>query len=401
MWHKKQIGDIANVIPSNVDKKSVPGQRKIKLCNYMDAYNNRYIHGELDFMIATAKADQIEKYRLLPDDVIITKDSETPEDIAIPTVVTENIDDLICGYHLAILRPKKSVNGKFLMYRLCEDAVRRQFFRVANGSTRYGLTIGAIENVNLDFPEESEQNCIVEILEATQEVIAATQAMMDKQDKIKAGLLQDLLTRGVDANGKLRNEKQSLNGTLSDVVNLVNHKIAIGKNPDLPYIGLEHLDKRTLHISRHGNALDSVSTNNVFSPNDILFGKLRPNLKKCALAETHGYCSTDILVLRANTNINPLFSLYICSSEPIFYEAIKSTEGTKMPRTSWAAIKDVLVYLPDTEEQNLIVAVMDSHLQKKRDTENELNKLKKLKAGLMQDLLTGKKRISKNQKEAE
>lgn len=250
------------------------------------------------------------------------------------------------------------------------------------------------------LPEKDEQKAIAEVLDTVDEAIAATQAMLDKQDKIKDGLLQDLLTRGVDANGKLRNEKQSLNGKLSHVVNLVNHKIAIGKNPDLPYIGLEHLDKRTLHISRHGNALDSVSTNNVFSPNDILFGKLRPNLKKCALAETHGYCSTDILVLRANTNINPLFALYICSSEPIFYEAIKSTEGTKMPRTSWAAIKDVPVYLPDTEEQNLIVAVMDSHLKKKRDTENELNKLKKLKAGLMQDLLTGKKRISKNQREA-
>ncbi len=259
--------------------------------------------------------------------------------------------------------------------------------------TEFGKTI-------IPTPELYEQKAIAEVLDTVDEAIAATQAMLDKQDKIKDGLLQDLLTRGVDANGKLRNEKQSLNGTLSDVVNLVNHKIAIGKNPDLPYIGLEHLDKRTLHISRHGNALDSVSTNNVFSPNDILFGKLRPNLKKCALAETHGYCSTDILVLRANANINPLFALYICSSEPIFYEAIKSTEGTKMPRTSWAAIKDVPVYLPDTEEQNSIVAVMDSHLQKKRDTENELNKLKKLKAGLMQDLLTGKKRISKNQREA-
>jgi type I restriction enzyme S subunit len=310
--------------------------------------------------------------------------------------------DLYHGMNLLLLRPNGKVFTPYLFYIL-NSSQARNYAQVEAKKAVNQVSLGQKEICAFKFKapvELNEQKAIAEVLDTVDEAIAATQAMLDKQDKIKDGLLQDLLTRGVDANGKLRNKKQSLNGTLSDVVNLVNHKIAIGKNPDLPYIGLEHLDKRTLHISRHGNALDSVSTNNVFSPNDILFGKLRPNLKKCALAETHGYCSTDILVLRANTNINPLFALYICSSEPIFYEAIKSTEGTKMPRTSWAAIKDVPVYLPDTEEQNLIVAVMDSHLKKKRDTENELNKLKKLKAGLMQDLLTGKKRISKNQREA-
>lgn len=333
-----------------------------------------------------------EKYRISNGDIIFSWSGTL-------SVVQWDKRDGWLNQHLFKVLPRSKFHKRFFFHALKNSV--EEITKRAHGSTMHHIKRGELVDYTLEIPTDpEEQKAIAEVLDTVDEAIAATQAMLEKQDKIKDGLLQDLLTRCVDASGKLRKEKQKNNATVADVVNLVNHKIAIGKNPNYPYIGLEHIDKKTLYISRFGNALDSVSSNNVFAPDDILFGKLRPNLRKCALAETNGYCSTDILVLRANASVVPLFALYVCSSEAVFNEAIKSTEGTKMPRTSWATIKEVPVYLPDEEEQKRIVGVISAHLKKNRDTENELTKLKKLKAGLMQDLLTGKKRVPTACKEA-
>ena len=100
---------------SPVDKKTVDGELPVKLCNYTDVYYNRNAIGsEIDFMAATAKPLEVEKFSIIEGDVIITKDSETPDDIGVPSYVKETIDNLLCGYHLAILRPNKKTIGKYV-----------------------------------------------------------------------------------------------------------------------------------------------------------------------------------------------------------------------------------------------------------------------------------------------
>ena len=104
-WQEVQLKDIAAILFSGVDKKCRPGQKKVRLCNYMDVYNNNYITADMDFMWATASDAEIEKFSLEIGDIMITKDSETPDDIGVPSVVTEKLDNAICGYHLALLKP--------------------------------------------------------------------------------------------------------------------------------------------------------------------------------------------------------------------------------------------------------------------------------------------------------
>lgn len=112
----KPISEIAVITTSPVDKKSKKGESIVRLCNYTDVYNNREITQKIDFMMATASNNEIEKFSLSEGDVIITKDSETPDDIAVPAYVAEIIPSLVCGYHLTILKPKKIINSKYLSY---------------------------------------------------------------------------------------------------------------------------------------------------------------------------------------------------------------------------------------------------------------------------------------------
>jgi hypothetical protein len=115
---------IAFIQSSNVDKFVDAEELRIQLCNYVDVYYNDRITDELAFSAGSATPREIEKFKLRPCDVIITKDSETPGDIAIPAFVDESAAGVVCGYHLAILRAHAAVMRKNLT-RNAEELNRR------------------------------------------------------------------------------------------------------------------------------------------------------------------------------------------------------------------------------------------------------------------------------------
>ena len=194
-WREVQLKAIAKILISNVDKITSPDEKPVRLCNYTDVYYNDYITNSISFMEATAKPREIEKFKLLPGDVIITKDSETPEDIAIPAVVSEALNGVVCGYHLAIIRPQNRVaNGVFLSKLLSAPAVRHYFFSLANGATRFGLTTDAIANAKLFVPELPEQQRIGEVLLSIDRGIENQAKQLDALKEQKKSLMQQLLT---------------------------------------------------------------------------------------------------------------------------------------------------------------------------------------------------------------
>jgi len=87
-------------------------------------------------------------------DVIITKDSEPPDDIGKPAVVMQDLPGVVCGYHLAILRPK-NVDGSFLAQLLRLPRIRYELYRIANGVTRFGLGQSALRHLELSVPDQA------------------------------------------------------------------------------------------------------------------------------------------------------------------------------------------------------------------------------------------------------
>ena len=192
-WRKCQLGDIAGIIISNVDKKSRHGECAVRLCNYMDVYSNNTIDPTMDLMSATATRAQIEKHRLAVDDVLITKDSEDPTDIAVPALVQATAPDLVCGYHLAIIRSGPDVDGSFLKTYFDLRQTRAYFGARANGATRFGLTKGEISRAVIGVPPLEEQRAITAALWTWDESIAKLEAQEAAIRRQKRGLLNELL----------------------------------------------------------------------------------------------------------------------------------------------------------------------------------------------------------------
>ena len=196
-WEVKRLKHIANVRLSNVDKHTVEGQKVVRLCNYLDVYNHRNITSKIDFMSATASDEQIERLSLQKDDVIITKDSEDPSDIGIPALIAEDIFGLVCGYHLAILRPTAS-NGEYLYYLLQSTFVRSAFEIEATGMTRYALGKYSIENLAFALPNQSEQTSISSFLDRKTShidtLISKAQKFIDLLKEYRSSLITAAVT---------------------------------------------------------------------------------------------------------------------------------------------------------------------------------------------------------------
>ncbi len=128
------------------------------------------------------------------------------------------------------------------------------------------------------------------------------------------------------------------------------------------YIGLEHLDSGSLKIKRWGLiAEDNPSFTRVFRKGQILFGKRRTYLKKAAIAEFDGVCSSDIIVLEpAGTLIDPKIFPYICQSDDFWNYSIVNSSGSLSPRTKYIYLKEYKLVKASIDEQHKFLMMTNS-----------------------------------------
>ena len=202
-WEVHRLRNVADIHFSNVDKHSNHNEYPVRLCNYSDVYYNDRIRARMDFMKATATADEIERFRLNVGDVIITKDSEAWNDIGVPALVESTDRDLVCGYHLALLRPiHQRISGEFLQQILSYRGVAIQFFVQANGVTRFGLSQTAIKSIWLPIAPPPEQAAIVHFLGETttkaDNAITRARCEIDLLREYRTRLTSDVVTGKLD-----------------------------------------------------------------------------------------------------------------------------------------------------------------------------------------------------------
>ncbi|MBF0231522.1 MAG: restriction endonuclease subunit S [Desulfamplus sp.] len=201
-WKIWRLKFISKIKLSNVDKKSVEGEEPVKLCNYTDVYYNDFITDDLLFMEATASKNQIKEFSLEEGDVLITKDSESPDDIAVSAFIPKNLNGVICGYHLAHIRANKTqLNGQYLFRSFQSKAFLAQFEMSANGITRFGIGKGVILNSIFLTPSTKEQTAIATYLDLKtallDRIIEAKKRQIELLKEKRAALINRAVTKGL------------------------------------------------------------------------------------------------------------------------------------------------------------------------------------------------------------
>jgi type I restriction enzyme, S subunit len=423
-WQEVPLASVADIRFSSVNKVSQPGEQPVRLCNYTDVYNNDYITADMDFMRATATRSEIERFVLHVGDVIITKDSETPDDIGIPAVVDTTAPDLVCGYHLALLRPNQAeVDPTFLAKQLAHHRIAQYFGQQANGTTRYGISSAAIANTPLHLPRPDSQRSASALMRLVDTHITQTEAVIAKLNQVRAGMLHDLLSYGLDKNGQLRapiahpeHFKGSPLGriprawdvvSLSEIAEILFSNVdKVSKSGEKPirlcnyidiynndYIEADmdfmHATATLTEIMKYSLKMgDVVITKDSETPNDIGIPSVVITTGNNLL------CGYHLALIRpSQKSLNSVFLAKQFESKRVTKYFSQQANGTTRYGLSTSAIANIPITLPEIDEQNLIAKRINESHEQIETLKKELDKLKHLKSGLQDDLLFGRVRV--------
>lgn len=206
-WPVTRLGNVSDILFSNVDKHTFDEEVSIRLCNYVDVYKNDRITSAIEFMQASAEPREIERFQIKCGDVLVTKDSETPDDIAIPALVAENIPNVLCGYHLALIRPlRHRMHGSYLAWLHACKAFRANYEAQAVGVTRWGLSQSAFKDVQVPVPPSPEQHRIAAYLDAScaalDAAVAAKRRQLEALEALFFSTIQNVATQGLDSQAR-------------------------------------------------------------------------------------------------------------------------------------------------------------------------------------------------------
>ncbi|MFO0626986.1 MAG: hypothetical protein U0325_15350 [Polyangiales bacterium] len=170
--------------------------------------------------------------------------------------------------------------------------------------------------------------------------------------------------------------------SLGEVVQCLGDIALPARDDRRPYIALEHLAQGEPRVLGHALAAEARSAKCAFAPDDILLGKLRPNLRKAALAPFAGVCSTDILVLRAGADALPRFVLAALHTDAFWSFAESSAVGTRMPRARWESLRRFRFALPDAPTQARAVEALGAFDRAVEANEQHLARLREARRAL-------------------
>ena len=287
----------------------------------------------------------------------------------------------------------------------------------SQGSTFLAVNKKDVSELPLFVPTgtaaDKEQAKIAEVLTAIDAVIEKTKALIAKYQKIKEGMLQDLLTNGIDERGQIRSPKTHKYkpsrlgmipvewecGPLSDIakINPRTSKKGIKTNELVTFIPMEDVSEEGRWIYKEKvDFLVCSSGYTAFMNNDVLFAKITPcmeNGKGCLVEDstTIGFGSTEFHVLRAKTLGDASFIYYWTISRRLREKAVAYMTGSAgQQRVDAKFFTQFLIGIPLKKEQGWIASKMRSVDMKLEREKQVLLKLELQKQGLMQDLLTNK-----------
>lgn len=276
------------------------------------------------------------------------------------------------------------------------------------GTIQRNLYWGNLRRTPIFIPPLSEQQKISQFLDDKTAKIDQAVDLAEKQIALlkehKQILIQNAVTRGLNPDVPLKDSGVEWIGQVPEhwevkklkfVLTLSNKKEE-SKNSNKRYIGMENIESFTGKINDIPLIAEGIA--NSFYKDEILFGKLRPYLAKSYLADFDGICSTEFLVYRSTKVLNNRFALNIFLSYGFIDAVNASTYGSKMPRANAEFISNMFLAIPPLSEQKQIIDYLDKQTAKIDQAialkTAHIEKLKEYKSVLINDVVTGKVRVS-------
>mgnify|MGYP001042559020 CR=1 FL=1 len=417
-WEFKKLKHISNVRPSNIDKHIYEDEIQVQLCNYTDVYYNETINSNTYLKKGSCNENEYEKFKLEKGDVIITKDSETPDDIGIPVYVEETLENVVCGYHLTMIKPI-SVMGKFIFRFIECDRTRRYFELNSNGVTRYGLGKSSIENLVLPITSENEQQKIISFLDSKtlliDSLIEKTRRKIELLKEKRTSLINEIVTKGLNPNVEMKDSGVEWIGEIpsswilrkGSTIGRYSKGNGIKKDQvrDLGFPCVRYGDIYTKynHKIHKVNTFINEGVTEVKVKSGTLFmtgsGETLEEIGKCVVYVGNDdlYVGGDIIILKPSKEYNPEFLTYLINSECIRIQRELNGRGGIIVHIYSKNFKNMWFPTPSITEQQHITKYLDEHTQLIDKTvsieEKRIEFLKEYRQSLISEVVTGKRKV--------
>ena len=378
-WEVRRLRNVAEMRTSNVDKHIVAGEPSVRLCNYVDVYQNDRIHDGIDFMLGTATTEEVERFRLRTGDVVITKDSEDWTDIGVPALVAGVGRDVVCAYHLTLLRPHTDrICGGFLFRALQGRTVAVQFRVRANGVTRFGLSHTAIRSVWIALPPLPEQAAIAGFLNhatsCIDRYIRAKGKLIALLEEQKRAIINEVVTGRIDTRtGRpYTNYKPSgldWLGSMPTHWRLArNGQLFVQRNevgyPDLPILEVSLRSGVTVRDFESSNRKQVMSDHSMYKravKGDIAYNMMRMWQGAVGVAPVDGLVSPAYVVARPMADTEPRYFDHLYHTSAYMTEVNKYSRGIVKDRNRlyWEDFKQMPTPCPPPDEQCAIADYID------------------------------------------
>jgi type I restriction enzyme S subunit len=249
---------------------------------------------------------------------------------------------------------EKRIDKRFLYYLLNTHSYRGQVRGSASGATVRHTSPGRIKGCKVRVPQDvTYQGKIGVMISAYDESIENNRRRIELLERAARLLYQEWFVRlRFPGHEHTRTTKGVPQGwqqkILEDICSDIRENVLPEElEPDTPYIGLEHIPRRSISLTEWGKAETVTSSKHRFKTGDILFGKIRPYFHKVGIAFTDGVASSDAIVIRPNSDSLRSLVLMTVSSDKFVAEASQTMrEGSKMPRADWKLLKKFPVAQP-------------------------------------------------------
>lgn len=413
-WGVEKLKFLSEMIVSNVDKHEKPLEIPVKLCNYVDVYKNDFITEEIDFMSATATKEEIDKFKVKIGDVLITKDSEDWQDIGVPSLVKHEAENLICGYHLAILRPKKEIIGSYLHRAMQSISAKTQLSINANGITRYGISQRAILSILLTIPPLPEQTRIATFLgrktALIDKAIAQKERLIGLLQERRQVLIHRAVTRGLQPDVPMKDSGVEWIGEVPGHWEVRRLKYLFKEVDNRTRTGEETLFSLRMNIGLvpHEEVSDIEVTNEqlvgykIVERGQMVMNRMRASIGLFGVSERKGLVSPDYAIFEISAEVYPDYYLQLFKTRAMGTVFRLNSKGLGTGSSGFLRLYsnyfgNIAVFVPPLKEQKAIYEYIKAMTKKLEVAINskkeEIEKLQEFKTTLIDAAVTGKVRV--------
>ena len=335
-----------------------------KYITYLNIGNNPSLRFDI---LETVKISPNEKQNTIQyGDALFTGSSETPDECAMSSVVTEQpkediyLNSFCFGFRFNRL---DGICPAFYKHYFRCDAFRKSVRRTANGTTRFNVSKKDFAKLDIPIPPLEIQKKIVECLDTFSALAAELQAELQLRRKQYEYFRTRLLTPHSESDSTDNTDDCNWDfKPLSEICDLVKDRISASKLNADTYVSVENLlaNKQgkipSISVPTFGNVIN-------YHKDNVLIGNIRPYLRKIWLADSEGGTNGDVITLgiknKYQNKINPRFLYHALADERFFIYDIQYSSGAKMPRGSKDKVMEYQIAIPSLKKQAELVELLD------------------------------------------